>query len=72
MLASLSSRRGAWGDDDDDNDDMLLPPTQTTGPDENGIKIVTEYHMNEKNQKIRSVKTIKVTKRQLKVSKRVK
>eukprot|EP00948_MAST-09A_sp_MAST-9A-sp1_P002598 g2598.t1 len=71
MLASLAQRRGAWGDDEDEENDVL-PQTRVTGPDENGIKIVTEVSMNDKNRKVRTVKTIKVTKKQVKISKRLK
>ena len=39
-----------WGDDEDDD---FLPPTTSVGPDENGIKVYTEYKMDETGRKMK-------------------
>jgi translation initiation factor 3 subunit G len=39
-----------------------LPPDTITGPDENGIKIYVTHRFNEKNQIVRTTRTVKVTK----------
>ncbi|MCO5561501.1 hypothetical protein L7F22_015122 [Adiantum nelumboides] len=56
-----------WGDlgDDDEGPDAVLPPTQVIGPDEKGIKIVTEWRKNEDGALVKVIKTVRV-KRQLK------
>ncbi|KAI5083270.1 hypothetical protein GOP47_0003497 [Adiantum capillus-veneris] len=56
-----------WGDlgEDDEGPDAVLPPTQVIGPDEKGIKIVTEWRKNEDGAVVKVTKTVRV-KRQLK------
>ncbi|GHP02839.1 hypothetical protein PPROV_000159400 [Pycnococcus provasolii] len=73
---SAMSARTRWGDDDDDlfGDggghgassggavDISLPPPQIIGPDANGVKTYIEYKINEKNQKVKVTKKVKVSK----------
>lgn len=40
-----------WADEEEE-DDTFLPPKQVVGPDEKGIKTVTEYR-KEKNQRVK-------------------
>ncbi|KAH7307085.1 hypothetical protein KP509_22G044800 [Ceratopteris richardii] len=56
-----------WGDlgDDDEGPEAVLPPTQVIGPDEKGIKIVTEWRRNDDGGVVKVTKTVRV-KRQLK------
>eukprot|EP00951_Prasinocladus_malaysianus_P014637 scaffold111532_cov37-Prasinocladus_malaysianus.AAC.1 len=57
-----------WGDSLDDDDDTL-PPTSVSGPDKNGIKIITEYLKNEKGQTVKRTTKVKVIKVEKKIYK---
>jgi translation initiation factor 3 subunit G len=48
-----------------------LPPDEIVGPDENGIKIVTTYYINDKGQKVKRITKYKVTKRIVRVKRAV-
>ena len=56
----MTSSRGRprWGDTLDDDD--VLPPPSVKGPDDNGIKIVTEYFRNDKGDAIKKTCKLKV------------
>lgn len=58
--AAMTSSRGRprWGDTLDDDD--VLPPPSVKGPDDNGIKIVTEYFRNDKGDAIKKTCKLKV------------
>lgn len=65
----MSRVKVRWGDTLDDED--LLPPPTVKGPDDNGIKTVTEYYKNEKGDAIKKttkVKVVTVEKKVYKVS----
>eukprot|EP00798_Chlamydomonas_sp_ICE-L_P006043 gene6043-2654_t len=58
-----------WGDTLDDDD--TLPPSSTKGPDDNGVKTVTEYYRNDKGdafKKTQKLKTYTVEKKVYSVS----
>ena len=42
----------------DDGEDDYLPPSQTTGPDANGIKTIIDWKFNDKNEKIRITRKV--------------
>lgn len=52
------SRRPRWGDTLDEED--LLPPPVVKGPDDNGVKTITEYVKNDKGETIKRTSKIKV------------
>ncbi|CAN6874735.1 unnamed protein product [Brassica oleracea] len=55
-----------WGDIGEDDDlDFLLPPREVIGPDENGVKKVIEYRLNEEEKIIKVTTTTRVEKRLL-------
>lgn len=55
-----------WGDIGEDDDlDILLPPREVIGPDENGVKKVIEYRLNEEEKIIKVTTTTRVEKRLL-------
>jgi len=54
-----------WGDDEDDD---FLPPTSSVGPDENGIKIYTEYKLDETGRKMKVTRKVKVLKKIVRIS----
>lgn len=54
----MSRVKVRWGDTLDDED--LLPPPTVKGPDDNGIKTVTEYYKNEKGDAIKKTTKVKV------------
>jgi len=54
-----------WGDDEDDD---FLPPTTSVGPDENGIKVYTEYKLDETGRKMKVTRKVKVLKKITRVS----
>ncbi|MBA0817226.1 hypothetical protein Gohar_001809 [Gossypium harknessii] len=57
--------RFRWADiEDNDAEDLtyLLPPKEVIGPDENGIKKVIEYKLNEEGKQVRVTTTIRVRK----------
>jgi translation initiation factor 3 subunit G len=56
----------AWGDAVDD--EKYLPPSTVSGPDKNGIKTYTEYKFNNKKQKIKVIRRVKVQTKSRKVS----
>merc|ERR1711920_762371 len=58
-----------WGDslDEEDEQEEALPPPSVAGPDEHGIKTITEYHRNEKGQAVVVTTKVKVAKMQKKV-----
>jgi translation initiation factor 3 subunit G len=61
-----------WGDTLDDDD--VLPPSTVKGPDDHGIKIVTEYYKNDKGEamkKVSKTKVVHVEKKVYKVSRQV-
>lgn len=47
-----------WGDTLDDEDS--LPPSSIKGPDDNGIKTLTEFHRNEKGDAFKKTTRAKV------------
>ncbi|RZC61849.1 hypothetical protein C5167_023605 [Papaver somniferum] len=54
-----------WGEleeDDGEDLDFLLPPPVVTGPDENGIKKITEFKFNDDGNKVKITTTIRVRK----------
>jgi len=53
--------RPTWGDEVSEALDEI-PPTTIVGPDSNGIKIVTEYYIDEDGKKFKIVRRIKVKK----------
>ena len=58
-----------WGDTLDEDD--VLPPTTVKGPDDHGIKVVTEYFKTEKGdvmKKVSKLKVVHVEKKVYKVS----
>jgi len=61
-MTSISNR--SWGDDDEN----YLPPSTVTGPDANGIKTYTDYKLNNKKQKIKVVRRVKVQTKTRKMS----
>ena len=48
-MTTMDFSRG-WADEEED--DTFLPPKSVVGPDEKGIKTVTEYR-KEKNQRVK-------------------
>ncbi|VVB13395.1 unnamed protein product [Arabis nemorensis] len=57
-----------WGDDMEEEDEdlgFLLPPKQVIGPDQNGVKKVIEFKLNDEGKKVKITTTIRVQKRQL-------
>eukprot|EP00897_Mesotaenium_endlicherianum_P005161 jgi/Mesen1/4673/ME000241S03701 len=54
-----------WGDAADEDEgglDHVLPPTQVIGPDEKGIKVIIEWRINDKNQKVKVTRKVRVRK----------
>ncbi|THU60596.1 hypothetical protein C4D60_Mb07t14440 [Musa balbisiana] len=53
-----------WGELEDDAEDLdfLLPPGVVVGPDENGVKNVTEYRFDDEGNKVRVTTTTRVRK----------
>ncbi|CAL9211704.1 unnamed protein product [Musa hybrid cultivar] len=53
-----------WGELEDDAEDLdfLLPPRVVVGPDENGVKKVTEYRFDDEGNKVRVTTTTHVRK----------
>lgn len=63
---------GNWGDDvSDDDGSQVLPPMQETAVGEDGLKTVTEYAYNDKGEKLKIVKVVKVTKKKVRANKKV-
>ena len=56
-----------WGDTLDDED--ALPPTVVKGPDDSGVKTVTEYYRNDKGDAIKKTTKLKTTVMEKKVFK---
>jgi len=54
-----------WGDDEDDD---FLPPNTSVGPDANGIKIYTEYKLDETGRKMKVTRKVKVLKKITRIS----
>ena len=59
----------AWGDAVDDEN--YLPPSTSTGPDANGIKTYVEYKFNNKQQKVKVTRRVKVQNKSRKVSRAI-
>ncbi len=71
LVPSLVPRHRRWlrltgGQTMDD-----LPPREETGPDANGIKTVTAYRFDDVGNKIKTTQTVKVTKKTVKMHKKV-
>ncbi|KAF2537029.1 hypothetical protein F2Q70_00006571 [Brassica cretica] len=67
-MASMMQRTNdfRWGDIGEDDDlDILLPPREVIGPDENGVKKVIEYRLNDEEKIIKVTTTTRVQKRLL-------
>lgn len=60
-------RKIRWGDTLDDDDALPLPSIK--GPDDNGVKIVTEYYKNDKGDAFKRVQKLKITSVEKKVYK---
>lgn len=60
-------RKLRWGDTLDDDDALPLPSIK--GPDENGVKIITEYYKNDKGDAFKRVQKVKITSVEKKVYK---
>lgn len=54
----------------DEEEETFLPPTQITGPDEKGIKTITEYKI-EKNQRVKITKKIRIVEKEKRISKKI-
>ncbi|KAL3826031.1 hypothetical protein ACJIZ3_022060 [Penstemon smallii] len=62
-LESKSNLRwGEIGEDEHLDLNFFLPPKQVIGPDENGIKIVIEYKLDEEGRKVKVTTTTRVRK----------
>lgn len=64
-LATAKLSKLRWGElDEDDGEDLdfLLPPRQVIGPDENGVKRVTEYKFGDDGYKTKITTTTRVRK----------
>ncbi|KAL3898694.1 MAG: hypothetical protein SGPRY_012787 [Prymnesium sp.] len=63
----------AWGDAGEGADDEIpeLPARYESEADVNGVKTITTYHTNEMGFKIKTVRTVKVAKRAIKMRKTV-
>ena len=53
------SARARWGDAEEDIENTL-PPKTIRGPDEHGVKIVTEYVRNDKGDAMKRTTKLKV------------
>ncbi|KAL9665980.1 hypothetical protein QQ045_000301 [Rhodiola kirilowii] len=61
----MATNKLRWGELEDDNDedlDFLLPTRQVIGPDENGIKKIVEYKIDDEGNKVKSTTTTRVRK----------
>eukprot|EP00013_Stygamoeba_regulata_P006995 CAMPEP_0177641434 /NCGR_PEP_ID=MMETSP0447-20121125/7061_1 /TAXON_ID=0 /ORGANISM="Stygamoeba regulata, Strain BSH-02190019" /LENGTH=275 /DNA_ID=CAMNT_0019143545 /DNA_START=40 /DNA_END=867 /DNA_ORIENTATION=+ len=58
-----SENQSNWADSDDEDvveeENTALPQSYTTGPDEEGIKLVVEYSVNAKGQRVKTTKKFK-------------
>ncbi|KAL4205410.1 hypothetical protein AMTRI_Chr01g137160 [Amborella trichopoda] len=64
-VASHAQNKLRWGElDEDDAEDLdfLLPPRQVEGPDEHGVKRVTEFKFDEAGNKVKIVTTSRTRK----------
>lgn len=59
MPVSVDDVNTSWGDDDD-LEKSLPPPSEVF---ENGLKIVTEYKIDDQDKKVKVVRTYKIEKR---------
>jgi len=66
-MDSFKTTGAGWADEEDET---YLPPTKVVGPDEKGIKIVTEYKLKG-SQRVKITKKIKVVTRERKISKKI-
>ena len=53
------SARARWGDAEEDIENAL-PPKTVRGPDEHGVKIVTDYYRNDKGDAMKRTTKLKV------------
>ena len=77
-----SNKARAWGDDLDEDsgarappageEEKALPERTVVGPDEKGVKTITEYSRNDKGEAVKTVRRVRIVKRIRKVSKKVK
>jgi len=58
-----------WGDTEDED---FLPPPTSVGPDEKGIKVYTEYKLDETGRKMKVIRRVKVLKKQTRTSEAMK
>ena len=67
-----------WGDDLDEEEvvpevvEDSLPERTVVGPDDKGVKVITEWSRNDKGQKVKTVRRVRVVTRTRRVSKKVK
>lgn len=64
-MARVPASKLRWGEleeDDGEDLDFLLPPRVVEGPNENGIKRVTEYKFNDKGEKVKITTVTRVRK----------
>jgi len=69
---SSMSAKPKWGDEEE-NDDYILNEVTTDSEDPDGSihKTIVEYKLNEKKQKVKVIKRIKISKKNVKISKAV-
>mmetsp|Transcript_15628 Transcript_15628/g.17652 ORF Transcript_15628/g.17652 Transcript_15628/m.17652 type:complete len:301 (-) Transcript_15628:866-1768(-) len=66
-MSTFEATGQGWADIEDET---YLPPKKVVGPDEKGIKVVTEYKMKG-NQRVKTTTKIKVVTRERKISKKI-
>lgn len=73
MATDFAKARPKWGDAQDDDEYDGLPQQEVfeeKGPDGSILRTVIDYKINDKNQKVKVIRKIKVAKTQIKISKR--
>ena len=68
--ASSAAAARDWGDVSEEDEDFF-PPPEVTGPDEKGIKTITEYRRDEAGHKVKVTRKVRVTTRTRRVPKAV-
>eukprot|EP00163_Fabomonas_tropica_P027124 TRINITY_DN513_c0_g1_i2.p1 TRINITY_DN513_c0_g1~~TRINITY_DN513_c0_g1_i2.p1 ORF type:complete len:301 (-),score=104.89 TRINITY_DN513_c0_g1_i2:313-1215(-) len=77
MPTAKEAQSTNWGDEAEIDDPRLeedptyLPERRELGPDDNGIKKIIEYRLNDENKRVKVTTTVKVEKKQVKVNRNV-